>query len=236
MPIYTTRSSFWRGFRGGVPFLLVAAPFALLFGVVGTEAGLSIAQVMGFSIVVIAGAAQFTAVQLMTENASTVIVLAASLVVNLRMAMYSAALAPHLGAAPLPARCLIAYFNVDQTYAMGQAEYEAAPDQPMASRIAFFLGASAPLVPSWYIFTYVGAVTGSAIPPGYALDFALPITFLALVAPALKTLAHMVAALTSVIVALALVWMPSGLGLIAAALVAMIVGARVELWQKGHAS
>ena len=221
-----------RGFRDGLPFLFVIIPFALLFGVVGTEAGLSIAQVMGFSVLVIAGASQFAALQLMIDNAPTVIVLTTALVVNLRMAMYSAALVPYLGAAPLWQRALIAYFNVDQTYALGHAEYERSPTLPLASKIAYFFGTAAPVCPLWYGFTYVGAVAGGAIPPGFALDFAVPITFLALIAPALKTLAHVAAALASVVLALLLAWVPSGLGLIAAAVMAMIVGAQVELWQE----
>ncbi|MCG6904533.1 MAG: AzlC family ABC transporter permease [Rhodobacter sp.] len=224
------KSNFWRGLRDGMPFVIVIVPFAVLFGVAGTEAGLSIAQVMGFTIVVVAGAAQFTALQLMTEDAATIIVLATALVVNLRMAMYSAALAPHLGAAPFWQRAVLAYFNVDQTYTLSQIEFDRAPDQPLGAKIAYFMGVAAPLCPLWYLFTYVGAVAGSAIPPEFALDFAVPITFLALIAPALKTLAHVLAALTSIVVALALVWLPSGLGLIIAAAAAMIVGAQTELW------
>ncbi|MDP7149776.1 MAG: AzlC family ABC transporter permease, partial [Paracoccaceae bacterium] len=80
--------AFWSGFRQGLPFILVIVPFALLFGVIATEAGLSIVETLGFSVVVIAGAAQFTALQLMTEQAPTLIVLASALAVNLRMAMY----------------------------------------------------------------------------------------------------------------------------------------------------
>lgn len=214
----------------GLPFLIVVAPFGVLFGVLGVEAGLSIAQVMGFSIVVVAGAAQFTALQLMTQDAATVLVLTTSLVVNLRMAMYSAALAPHLGSAPLWQRLMLGYFNVDQTYALSQTEYDRDPGQPLAAKIGYFAGVAAPLCPLWYVSTYVGAVAGAAIPPEYALDFAVPITFLALIAPALKSLAHVAAALCSIVVALALAWLPSGLGLIIAALAAMIVGAQVELW------
>lgn len=229
------QNSFLRGVRDGLPFLLVIIPFATLFGVVATEAGLNIAQVMGFSVLVVAGASQFAALQLMTENAPTVIVLTTALVVNLRMAMYSAALVPHLGAAPLWQRACIAYLNVDQTYALSQADFEATPKQSLADKIAYFFGTAAPVCPFWFAFTYVGAVAGAAIPPEFALDFAVPITFLALIAPALKTLAHVAAALTSVALALLLAGLPSGLGLIVAAVGAMMVGARVELWREGRA-
>jgi predicted branched-subunit amino acid permease len=226
----TPRRAFWRGAREGLPFLIVVAPFGALFGVVGAEAGLSIAEVMSFSVLIIAGAAQFTALQLMMDNAPTVIVLATALVVNLRMAMYSAALTPYLGAAPLRQRLLIAYFNVDATYALSHALYDADPKMPLPAKVAYFLGTAAPICLPWYGFTYLGAVLGTRIPPGFALDFAVPITFLALIAPALRTAAHVAAALTSIVVALALAWLPSGLGLIMAGIVAMMVGARVELW------
>jgi len=222
-------SVYWRGVRHGVPFLLVVGPFAVLFGVVATEAGLSLAQVMGFSVLVIAGAAQFTAVQLMLENAPILLILGAALAVNLRMAMYSASLAPHLGTAPLWQRALIAYFTVDQTYAMSIAEYETHPEFDLPRKLVYFFGVATPVCPLWYVFTWAGAVAGGAIPPEYALDFAVPITFLAIVAPALRTLAHIAAAATSIVLALALTGLPTGLGLILAALVAMIVGARVEM-------
>ncbi|MFT6271735.1 MAG: putative branched-subunit amino acid permease, partial [Dinoroseobacter sp.] len=101
MPATIPKSAFWLGFRDSAPFVVVVAPFALVFGVIATEAGLNLAEVMGFTFLVIAGAAQLTALQLMTENAPTVVVLVSALAVNLRMAMYSASLAPHLGNAPL---------------------------------------------------------------------------------------------------------------------------------------
>ena len=71
---------------------------------------------------------------------------------------------------------------------------------------------------------------GVAIPPEYALDFAVPITFLAIIAPALRTLPHVIAALISAALALAFVWVPYNLGLIIAAIFAMIAGAQSEVW------
>ena len=58
----TPRQSFWQGLRHGGPFVLIVGPFGVVFGVVATDAGLSLAQTMGFTIAVIAGAAQLTAV------------------------------------------------------------------------------------------------------------------------------------------------------------------------------
>jgi predicted branched-subunit amino acid permease len=225
----TARTAFRRGARDALPFLLVVGPFALLFGVVATEAGLHIVETFAFSLLVIAGASQFAALQQMSENAPTIIVILTALAVNLRMAMYSASLLPWLGAAPFWTRAAIAYLNFDQTYAMSVAEYERRPAMTLPERVGYFLGLAAPVAPTWYLMTLAGALVGQRIPPEFALDFALPITFIAVLAPMLRTLAHVVAAATSVVGALALSPLPFNSGLLVAAVLAMAAGAWTEL-------
>lgn len=228
----TTRKAFWQGVGRSLPFLLVVAPFSTLFGVVATDAGLSLAQAMGFSVLVIAGAAQFAALQMMVDNAPVAMVLLASLAVNLRMAMYSASLAPYLGKAPLWQRALVAYLNFDQSYAVGVSRYEDEPDMPVPARVGFFFGIALPIATLWCIMSFVGIVLGAAIPASFGLDFALPIAFLALIAPMLRTVAHLVAAMVSIVAALVLAWLPSGVGLLIAAALAMCAGAAVESWME----
>lgn len=229
------KSHFLRGMVDGAPFLLVIIPFGALFGVVGTEAGLNLSQVMGFTVLVIAGAAQFTTLQLMVDEAPTFIAVLTGLAVNVRMAMYSASLAPYLGNAPLWRRGLCAYLMVDQSYALSAIKFEADRDMTVAERYSYYFGIMTLIAPLWYAATLAGALLGKSIPPEFALDFAMPITFLALVAPALRTLAHVAAAITSVIVALLLASMPFNTGLLVAAVLAMVVGAQVEMWTKGRA-
>ena len=228
MPATTTKSAFWRGFRDGSPFILGVMPFGLLFGVLGTEAGLDLVEVMGMSVLVIAGAAQFAALSQMQENAPVIMVLAAALAVNLRMAMYSASLAPHLGDAPFWKRAAVAYILVDNTYAVSIAEYDRHPAQSTRDKLAFYFGSAVPALVFWYASTLTGALLGQTIPPEFALDFAVPIAFMAIVAPMLRTLAHVAAALTSIVLALALAFLPYSAGLLIAAAAAMVVGAEVE--------
>lgn len=232
----TEKSLYLRGVRAGVPFLLVVMPFGLLFGVVATEAGLTTWQTMVFSSVVFAGASQFAALQLMVENAPMAIVVATALAVNLRMAMYSASLAIYLGDAPFLTRALVAYLNVDQSYAVAVNTFEDEPDMNTAQRVSYFLGAVTPIVPMWILATALGVWLGEGIPPSMALDFAVPICFLAIIAPMMRTLAHMLAAVTSIVMALLLAGVPYNLGLLIAAVAAMMVGAQVELWQERKAA
>ncbi|MEM9969859.1 MAG: AzlC family ABC transporter permease, partial [Pseudomonadota bacterium] len=152
----------------------------------------------------------------------------ASLAVNLRMAMYSASLQPHLGAAPFWQRGLVAYMLFDQSYVVSVARYEETPGWSVPVKMAYFAGSVTIITPTWIGFTAVGALAGQALPADWPLEFVMPLLFLSMVAPMLKTLAHLLAAITSIIVALLLVWMPSGMGLLIAAFAAMAVGAETE--------
>lgn len=228
MPRSKPKSPAVAGFTDALPFILVVSPFGLLFGVVASEAGLKIAEVMGMSVLVIAGAAQFAALQQMLADTPTLMVIFTALTVNLRMAMYSASLTPHLGSAPLWKRALAAYLMVDQSYMLAVTKYEAEPEMSLSEKLQYYFGTMILIAPFWYAATLLGALVGKAIPPGLALDFAVPVTFLAMVAPMVKSLAHLAAALVSVVLALALAGMPYGLGLVVAAVAAMITGALVE--------
>jgi predicted branched-subunit amino acid permease len=230
MQTTTRRTAFWTGVRDGAPFFLVIAPFSLLFGVAATEAGLDVVESLMFSVVVIAGASQFTALQLMVDQTPTFIVLATALAVNMRMAMYSASLTPHLGAAPVWQRALVAYFLVDATYACAITRFDREPHWSLPEKVAYFMGAVLPVCPVWYTLTIVGALIGRGMPDWLALDFAVPICFLAMIAPMLRTVPHLAAALASITLSLLLAGVPYGLGLLIAAVLAMAVGAQAELW------
>jgi len=174
---------FLQGAKDGLPFHIVIWPFAAIFGAIATQAGLNVVEVMGFSILVIAGSAQLAALQLMTENAPTVIVLATALAVNLRMGMYSASITPHLGKASLLTRAFAAYMLYDQPYALSTIKFEKEPDMNLSEKLGYFFGTAIPIGVAWYALTLIGALLGERIPSDIGVDFAVPITFLAVVAP-----------------------------------------------------
>ena len=225
----TSKSYFWKGFRDGAPFIFVAIPFGTLFGVFATEAGLNLLQTMTLTATVFAGAAQFAALQLLQDQTPTAIILISALAVNLRMAMYSASLTPYLGAAPMWQRACAAYLTVDQSYASSIIQFEKHPGMSVPQRMAYFVGSVTPITPLWILATYLGAVLGTRIPESWALDFALPITFLAMIGPMMRTLPHVVAALVAIVVSLLTVAMPYNLGLLIAGCAGMIAGAQAEL-------
>ena len=222
------RESYLRGVAAALPFAVVIVPFAMLFGLLASEAGLQLYEIVAFSVSVFAGASQFAALHLLQDQAPLLVILATSLAVNLRMLMYSVTLAPHVGAAPLGVRAVMAYLLVDQSFALSVAEYDKRPSMSLSEKIAYFFGAVTPVLPLWMGSTVAGAVAGRAIPPEYALDFAVPITFLAMTAPMIRSLPHAVAAGLSVALTLGLAFLPYGTGLLVAAAVGMGAGAALE--------
>ena len=230
MPFTTTKSAFWKGFRDSAPFILVSGPFGLLFGVLAAEAGLIVPEAFAFSMAVFAGSAQFTALQLMQENAPVFIVLISALAVNLRVAMYSASLTPYLGDAPLWQRACAAYLTVDQSYALSIVKFEDEPQMTTPQRMAYFFGTNGVVAPGWMIATVTGALVGAQIPDSWGLDFVLPLAFLAMTGPMLRTPAHMVACFVAIATALPATLLPYNLGLIVAGVAGMMAGAQAELW------
>lgn len=210
----TAGAAFWAGVRAELPILVGVAPFGLIFGVVAMEAGLSPPVAAGMSTIIFAGSAQFLAVQLFSQGAAALLVIGAVAIVNLRHALYSASLAPRLAHLSRRWRWLLAYLLTDEAYAVIVTEYA----RGRADRTAhwFALGAGLSLWSCWQGCTLAGIVLGSRTPVDarWGLDFTIAVTFIALLVPALRDRAMIVAALAAGSVALAGAALPYKLGLL----------------------
>jgi predicted branched-subunit amino acid permease len=80
----------------------------------------------------------------------------------------------------------------------------------------------------WQAATAIGIFLGEIIPPTWPLDFALPLSFIAMVVPALKDRASTGAAIAAGIVAVLAFALPYKLSIILAAFVGIFVGVLLE--------
>jgi len=220
--------AFRRGAVAGAPMLVGIAPFGLMFGALAVQAGMDVAQAMAMTVIVVAGASQLAAVQLMADHAPAWLAILAGAVVNLRMALDSAVMARDWAGAPLGARAGAAFFLHDATFALAVREHAARPDDPWPERLGFAFGVGFVTVTGWLAGSYAGAVAGAQAPAWLGLEAAAPLMFLAIVAPLLRGAAHLAAAVTAAGAAAALAFLPLGLGLIPAALTGVAAGAGVE--------
>ncbi len=221
------RDQFLAGIRAELPILLGGFPFGMIFGAVAVAGGMPMAMAQAMSTVIFAGSAQFIAAQLMNVGTPIFVLLLTTLVVNLRHMLYSASLAPYTRHLPLRWKMGLAYLLTDEAYAVTIIHYNK-PDTPPATRHWFFLGAGLALWLEWQVSTALGILLGARIPASWSLDFALPLTFMGLVIPTLRDRPHVAAALSAGVVAVVTAAWPYKLGLMAAAITGIAVGALLE--------
>lgn len=223
----TERSkNFWAGIRAEIPLLIGVFPFGLIYGALALNSGLSPAAAQMMSSIVFAGSSQFIAAQLFRESAPGLVIVLTIAVVNLRHMLYSASLAPYVASLPMRWKVLLSYLLTDEAYAPTVLHYE--KDGVSRTSHWFFLAAGLSLWLTWQVSTAVGIFLGSAIPDSWSLDFALPLTFIAMVVPVLKTRPMAAAALSAGLTALIAYPLPYRSGLILAALVGIAVGTVLE--------
>ncbi|MDX5415242.1 MAG: AzlC family ABC transporter permease [Alphaproteobacteria bacterium] len=222
------RKDWIEGARVMLPLLPGAVPFGMIAGVVASNAGLDALAGIGQSIVVFAGAAQLASTQLIADAAPVLVVILTGLVINLRFAMYSAAMAGHLSALPRGRRWLVAYLMTDQSYALSILRYAARPEMGLPAKFAFYMGGAIPMWAVWLAATAAGYFLGNRIPASWSLDFFVPLSFLALIVPSIADRANATAALTGGAVAVIAWSLPFNLGLFLAALAGIAAGYAVE--------
>lgn len=221
----------WRtlalGFKDALPMVLGVAPFGMIAGVSAVSIGLSAWDGTLMSALVVAGASQVAAIALLGSGGSVLTILLTVAVINLRHVMYSASLAPWLQRYGLGSRLLMSFVMVDQTYAMSIARFDKeGPDFP---RREYLLGVGLTMWSNWVATTAVGALLGARLPTTWQLDFTIPLVFLALLVPQVKTRPALFAAVTGAGLALALAGLPFNLGLIVGAVGGILAGTMAEL-------
>lgn len=206
--------------------MVALLPFALITGATSTSAGMDPWLALGMSLIVYAGASQLAAISLLAQHAPAAIVVLTVLVVNLRMVMYSAALAPHFREVSNGRKWLISYLLTDHGFALVLRRFP--PGSADRHRDMYYLGAAGLMWLAWQIMVAVGIFAGTLVPAQWSLDFAIPLVFLALVLPALHTRAHWTAAIIAATTAAFTTALPLKLGLITAALAGVMVGSWLD--------
>jgi 4-azaleucine resistance transporter AzlC len=221
------RRAFSLGLRSVMPILVGVAPFGVIYGVVALQSGIPALAAMAMSSIVFAGSAQFLLAQLVGAGAPLLLTAGAVGMVNLRHALYSASVAPVLAHLPRRWKILLAYLLTDEAYAAAIPHLMAArPGSPQAAAAHWILfGSGFGLWAGWQLATLAGVLIGARLPGDIGLDFALPLTFIAIVVPMIKSRALLLAALASGAVAVVLAALPYKTGLFIAALAGLVAGA-----------
>lgn len=194
------------------PLIPGIIPFGLIMGTVAVNAKLSIFNTMILNSVVFAGASQLAAIDLLVQNADYLIIILTGLIINMRFILYSAAFAPVLKNSSFLIKSICAYLLTDQSYAVSIANEDKFSTNN--DRVSFFLGNATCMFIVWHLSVLLGTLFGNFAPQSLSLDFAVPLSFMALVIPSLKTKKHKIVALYSTVASCLFYKMPFNTGLL----------------------
>ena len=202
-----------------IPVLTGVIPFGAVMGSVSADATITLSQSVSMNFLSYAGAAQLAALDLMSRQSPILVVVLTALVINLRFLLYSAALAPDLKGASFGTKALSAYFLTDQAYAVVTAHEDDLPGP--SETVQFYLGASVCMAICWHLSVVAGYTFGNFAPKSWALDYAVPLSFVAMLVPTLKDRRYIYIAAFSSIVSVLLYQLPYRLGLVMTAALAL---------------
>ena len=237
-------SRFRQGAKAAVPIWMAFVPSSIAWGIAAQAHGLKLDEVILMSAWVYSGPAQFAVLAPLAEGKSSLQVLVAGFLMNLRFLPMSTALAPYFnGVKRLPllfASHVISASSFIVPYLQFQKERQGVPDDSGASQridgyrnLAFFLGVGATSFLIWVIGTGVGYGVALGFPPGFeeALKFILPGYFAGLLVVEMKGWAMPLVCAASLLAAIPGVIISFGWGwLVTAISIAILVWA-LEQWK-----
>jgi 4-azaleucine resistance transporter AzlC len=214
-------------FADMVPLFLPALPFALLFGVMVVESGVSKLLGWSSSVIMFGGSAQMTLITLVGEGAAVSAAITTTLIVTARHILYSVTLAPRFQVQPRWFRWLGPYVLIDQVFALTQVR-DLSDDDDFRR---YYLTAGFTFWGMWVLCTGLGIVLAPIIPEGIGIEIAITLMFLGLLLMAIRRWAQVVTAVLSAGIALGFAHLDNQLGLIVAVVASLCVASVTE-WRR----
>lgn len=208
--------------RSGLAVGIATAAYGISFGALSVAAGLDVWQTCVLSVVMFSGGSQFALIGILASGgvAAGGTAIASAALLGTRNGIYGIRMSPIIGPGFLK-RIAAGWVTIDESTAVALAQ-----STPKARRLGFWVTAICVFV-GWNITTLIGALIGDALgdTSAYGLDAAAAAAFLGLLWPRLKKLqAGAVAVAAALLAALLTPVLMPGLPVLAAALVAVVVG------------
>jgi len=204
--------------RIGLSISLATGLYGISFGALSVAAGLTLWQTMALSLLMFTGGSQFAFAAVIAGGGSGAAALGAASLLGVRNALYAVQVNRLLRPRGFK-RALAAQLTVDESTATATAQQD--KDE---QRRGFWVAGIGVFV-LWNGFTLVGALLGDSLgdPRQFGLDGAAVAAFLALLWPRLRGLEPVALAVCCALAtALCLPWLPAGVPILIAAVVAAL--------------
>lgn len=196
--------------------------YGISFGALAVASGLSILQAQALSLLLFSGGSQFGFIGIIGAGGAPALALSTSTLLGIRNGVYGVQMNALLHPRG-PLRFLAAHVTIDESTAVGSMQTD-----PAEQRVGFWTTGLGIFL-TWNLMTLVGAIFGNALgdPKSFGLDGAAVAGFAGLLWPRLSAREPIAIAVACAAVTLiATPFVPSGIPIILAAVVALVVGLR----------
>ena len=202
-----------------LPLWAGAVPIGFAYGVAARTSGLEPLAAQVMSAIVFSAAAQLSALPLLESGAPLLLVVVTVVVLNAQVLLVGLAISRELRLS-LRRRVVLALFLTDGAYGVSVAGG--------SLTLARLLGAGVSMFTAWNTGTALGLLVGQSLPDprGLGLDVVVPLTFLAVLVPLVRTRAVAEVAVASAFLTLLLSRVaPIGVAVLGAGVLACLLGA-----------
>jgi predicted branched-subunit amino acid permease len=240
---------FRQGMKAAIPVWIAFVPSSIAWGIAAQAHGLSAGEIVFMSAWVYSGPAQFAVLEPLASGKSSLQVLIAGFLMNLRFLPMSAALAPYFagtrrlrllfGSQFVSASSfIIPYLQFEQERALERERPAKGRDFAGDRNFDFFLGVGTTAFLVWVGGSGIGYGLALTVPAGFeeVLKFILPGYFAGLLVVDLRGWAMPFICLASLGAALAAPLLNADWGWIATAVAVAVLGWSLELWIRGDSA
>lgn len=208
--------------RSALSVALAVSAYGVSFGALAVASGLDVWQACVLSLLMFSGGSQFALIGLFATGGAAAgpAAIAAATLLGARNTLYAIRMSPIVGPGFLK-RFAAGWITIDESTAVATAQ-----TTPQAQRLGFWVTGVGIFI-GWNLTTLLGALLGDLMGDvrQYGLDAAAAAAFLGLLWPRLRQLQPVVVAIAAAVVATVLTpWLAPGLPILAAAVVAVVVG------------
>jgi predicted branched-subunit amino acid permease len=233
---------FRQGMKAAVPVWIAFVPSSLAWGIAAQAHGLRLEEVIFMSAWVYSGPAQFAVLEPLGSGKSSLQVLIAAFLMNLRFLPMSAALAPYFGGVRRAKLLFSCHFVSASSFIIPYLQFERESEDAGGTdhrapvdgerNLYFFLGVGMTSFLVWVVGTGAGYGVALGVPHGFdeALKFILPGYFAGLLVVETRGWTTRLICLASLIVAVPAALAHAGWGWIIAAALVATVGWGFESW------
>lgn len=184
-----------------LPVVMGYIPVGFAYGVLGVNAGISTLNTILMSLIVFAGSAQLMATVFFAQGLNPFSIIITTFIVNLRHLLMSASLSTHMKAWKKAEVAGFCYELTDETFAVHSMRFSVGDT---AALPAMTINVICQL--SWVIGTILGALAGNLISDvePFALDYALPAMFIALLILQVHNRKHVIVAVVGAMISIVL--------------------------------